>query len=263
MDNITIGIITPFYNASNYIKDYLKNIEFVPDNFEFLFVDDCSTDNSCELLTDGLKKFENIKYRIISNRYNSGPSFSRLQGILVSESDYFAFLDIDDSVDFFDKRKQVQLMAESNSHWSYHDMNVLIGNKYSYTLVGKSNISEYDLFSRRLIGLGSVVISKFASPYLISQTKFRNGEDYMWWFNLFKIFGAPLYVSGISYNYRVLPGTLSRNKIRQVKSVLSIYLNNDISNLSKFKAIYYFLMYAINSINPINDHKVILPQNFN
>ena len=64
--------------------------------FEFIFIDDCSRDRTIELLGENLKRSK-IIYKIIKNKVNSGPSFSRNQGIKVARGNYIAFLDSDDA----------------------------------------------------------------------------------------------------------------------------------------------------------------------
>ena len=90
-----ISIFLPIYNKEKYLKrsissiqkQSLKEIEIIP-------VNDCSTDNSLNILKELAKKDSRIK--IINNKYNSGSCFSRMVGILNSQGEYLMNLDPDD-----------------------------------------------------------------------------------------------------------------------------------------------------------------------
>jgi glycosyltransferase involved in cell wall biosynthesis len=90
-----ISIFLPIYNKVKYLKrsitsiqkQSLKEIEIIP-------VNDCSTDNSLEILKDFAKKDSRIK--IINNKKNYGLCFSRVMGILNSKGEYLMNLDPDD-----------------------------------------------------------------------------------------------------------------------------------------------------------------------
>ena len=106
-----ISVIIPVYNAVNTIQrclDSVFNQTFT--DFEIVFANDGSTDNSVDVIKQYLeeKKFKN--YRILSQK-NAGPGIARNLAIKNAEADILAFLDSDDVweqthlstlIDFFD-----------------------------------------------------------------------------------------------------------------------------------------------------------------
>jgi glycosyltransferase involved in cell wall biosynthesis len=87
------SVIIPFYNASMVISNSITSIinqEF--NNFEVIFVDDGSVDDSVEIINS-----YNFKdpVKIISQK-NKGQGAARNNGILCSTGEYIAFLDADD-----------------------------------------------------------------------------------------------------------------------------------------------------------------------
>lgn len=87
-----VSIIIPFYNAEKYMKqciDSLKNQVYT--NYEAIFINDGSTDKSCEVF----EKNKNNKMILIDN-LKKGVSSARNTGLKKANGDYIAFLDIDD-----------------------------------------------------------------------------------------------------------------------------------------------------------------------
>ena len=65
------------------------------EDFEVVLIDDCSTDDTFDHLEDYVKKTK-LAVKLYRNSKNSGPGETRNQGILMSNSEYFLFVDSDD-----------------------------------------------------------------------------------------------------------------------------------------------------------------------
>ncbi|OQC16078.1 MAG: putative glycosyltransferase EpsE [Lentisphaerae bacterium ADurb.Bin082] len=95
-NNPKISVIIPVYNASEFIEERISRVlsQEVPSEFEVILVDDCSTDNSLQLLS---RLAENEKrLRVFHQEKNQGPAAARNRGIEESKGDFIAFLDADD-----------------------------------------------------------------------------------------------------------------------------------------------------------------------
>lgn len=100
--NLLISVIIPTYNVEKYIERCAVSLfEQTFDSIEFIFVDDCSPDNSIQILKDVLEKYPHRKEQVIIDRLqkNSGQAAARNRGINISKGDYIAFVDADDWVD--------------------------------------------------------------------------------------------------------------------------------------------------------------------
>ncbi len=85
-----ISVIIVNYNGAKYIKDCIKSLQSsIYKNFEIIFVDDCSTDQSFKII----KKFKNVK--LIQNKKNLGASLSRNKGAKRAKGNLLFFLDVD------------------------------------------------------------------------------------------------------------------------------------------------------------------------
>ena len=93
-----ISIVIPVYNVQNYIEKCLDSVcHQTYQNIEIICVDDCSTDNSVDILNQYAKKDERIV--IIKRSENGGQAAARQTGIDAASGDYIGFIDSDDWVD--------------------------------------------------------------------------------------------------------------------------------------------------------------------
>ena len=90
-----VTVITPMYNSGKYIEETLESvISQTYENWELFIIDDGSSDNCVELVSDFKKNDDRIK--LIINEENQGAATSRNIGIREANGRYIAFLDSDD-----------------------------------------------------------------------------------------------------------------------------------------------------------------------
>lgn len=108
-----ISVITPTYNSSKFIKRTIMSVlNQTYKDWEFLIIDDCSTDNTVELINEFVKKDPRIK--LSKTPQNSGgPSLPKNIGIENAKGEYVAFLDHDDEWLPEKLSKQLQLFESS------------------------------------------------------------------------------------------------------------------------------------------------------
>ena len=96
-----VSVIIPMYNAARFIPQTLESLLYqTMTDFEVIIVDDCSTDNSVEVVESFAEKFTG-RLHVIKLPKNTGmPSLPRNVGINFARGKYIAFLDNDD---FFTK----------------------------------------------------------------------------------------------------------------------------------------------------------------
>lgn len=94
MDNITISIIIPLYNAESYVNECLSSLkEQTFTNWEAIIIDDGSKDKSLEVCSKYIAGDQ--RFKIISKQ-NEGVSITRNKGIQLAKGDFIFFLDADD-----------------------------------------------------------------------------------------------------------------------------------------------------------------------
>ena len=93
--NPKVSIISPVFNREKYLLRFIKSIYY--QNFydiEIIFIDDCSTDNSLNMIEDFQKRDKRIL--LIKNKRNKGTFINKNLGILYSEGKYIICPDPDD-----------------------------------------------------------------------------------------------------------------------------------------------------------------------
>lgn len=112
-----VSIIMPTYNCGKYIGASIDSVlaQTVTD-WELQIVDDCSTDNTAEVLAPYLAAHSNIHYYRLPR--NSGPAAARTEAMNRASGKYAAFLDSDDLWHPQKLEKQLAFMREKGAKFS-------------------------------------------------------------------------------------------------------------------------------------------------
>ncbi|MDE6271922.1 MAG: glycosyltransferase [Muribaculaceae bacterium] len=96
-----VSIIIPIYNVEEYIeKCAISLFQQTLDNLEYIFIDDCTPDNSIEVINKVLLNYPHRKHQVkfIHHTKNCGVSTSRQDGIDYATGEYIIQCDPDDWV---------------------------------------------------------------------------------------------------------------------------------------------------------------------
>lgn len=93
--NEGVTVVVACYNVESYLARCFDSIlnQTYPD-LEVIAIDDCSTDNTKEIIKEYEKRHKNFK--AIYNEHNRGQGYSRNEGIAATKTKYIAFVDSDD-----------------------------------------------------------------------------------------------------------------------------------------------------------------------
>lgn len=97
-----VSVIIPIYGVEQYIERCAVHLfEQTLEDMEFIFVNDCTTDNSIEVLKSVIERYPNRQnqIRIIDHEKNRGLSWARQTGVQAAKGEYIAHCDSDDWVD--------------------------------------------------------------------------------------------------------------------------------------------------------------------
>lgn len=109
-----VSVVIPIYNVENYLKKCLDSvINQTYKNLEIICVNDCSPDNSSEILKEYAAKDNRIK--IINHKKNGGLSAARNTGMDNATGEYIYFLDSDDWIDSDYIEKMVNKIIETDA----------------------------------------------------------------------------------------------------------------------------------------------------
>lgn len=111
-----VSIITPSYNTANFISQTIESVlNQTYTNWEMIIIDDCSTDNTKEVVT----KYKDSRIMYIENEKNLGAAISRNRALKIAKGEWIAFLDSDDLWDKSKLEKQLKFMRTHNCFFSY------------------------------------------------------------------------------------------------------------------------------------------------
>ena len=127
-----VSIIVPIYNVEKYIARCARSLfEQTLDDIEYIFVNDCTPDNSIEILKSILDEYpQRAQFvQIINHETNKGLTKTRNTGLSIARGDYIAHCDSDDWVDVDMYRRLYCQAIESNSDIVYSDIYLAHENK--------------------------------------------------------------------------------------------------------------------------------------
>ena len=246
MNEPLVSIITPVYNAGRFLSDTIKSVQNQTyKNWEMLLVDDCSKDNSAQIIKEFQKYDDRIKY--IKLEKNSGASVSRNTGIKNAKGRFIAFVDSDDVWKPEKLEIQVKYMLENNLGFTFTSYRYMKEDGELTNKVAKapSKINYNGLLKNTIIGCSTVVIDTdiveaFEMPLV------RRGQDTATWLQILR---KEKYAYGIDkdlVDYRLVGESLSSNKIIALKRTWNTYRN--VEKLGLIKSSYVFCFYVFNAI---------------
>ena len=99
---LKVSILIPIYKVEQYLEKCLDSIfTQTYKNIDYVFVNDCSPDNSLQVLKDTICKhgIDKNRYVIINHEQNEGIAVSRADCIKYATGDYVLFVDSDDWIE--------------------------------------------------------------------------------------------------------------------------------------------------------------------
>lgn len=235
----------PSYNSAKYIEESISAIQSQDyENWELIITDDCSTDNTCEIIQNIQVSDDRIKLHTLKE--NSGPGVARNNSIKHARGRYIAFCDSDDT--WFETKlsRQIEFMKEFNltiSYTGYKEINE--EGKILKTRHGKEIVTYKDMLRNNYIHCftamyDTIKIGKMYMPAI------RKRQDWLLWIEILK---CCKYAKGLSLPlgyYRVRKNSLSSNKFDLIKHNYNVYRRG--LKFSKLKSTYrlfiFFLFYA-------------------
>ena len=175
-----VSIITPTYNSSKYIEDTIKSIiSQTHENWELLITDDCSIDDTVEIIKKYILLDSRIKLYKLDK--NSGSALARNNSIKFSKGIYLAFCDSDDIWDSHKLENHIKFHQEKNVLFSF--TNISIANDKGVIILKRQSIIKHkvnytSLLKNNYIPTSTVLINKT----LFSKYKFpdyRKKQDYI------------------------------------------------------------------------------------
>lgn len=178
--NELVSIIMPSYNTANYIEASIESVQHQTyENWELIIVDDCSTDNTDEIVKPLLS---DARIRYLKNEKNSGAAISRNRALREAKGKWIAFLDSDDLWLPEKLEKQVAFMEQNGYHFSYTNYEEIdmAGEKTGVRVTGPKKITKTGMFNYCWPGCLTVMYDA-ETVGLIQIADIKKNNDYAMW----------------------------------------------------------------------------------
>lgn len=243
-----VTIVTPSWNSGKYIKETIVSVQAQTyQNWEMIIVDDCSTDNTVDIVKEISEKDPRV--RILVQDINGGAAKARNRSMQAGTGRFVAYLDADDIWKPEKLEKQVFFMKSKNCGFTCTSYEVIDDNgkpkkKYIHMLP-KVDYKEF-LTNNLLQTVGIMVdTQKIDKKYLI-MPDIRRRQDAATWLQILRAGHECYGLDEILAEYRRTENSLSSNKLKAVKGIWSLY--RDIEHLSFLFSCYCFARYAFLAI---------------
>lgn len=213
--NDLVSVIMPSYNTARYIVQSIESIiAQTYSNWELIIVDDCSTDNTDEVVKKYLGD-ERIKY--FKNEKNSGAAVSRNKALMEAKGRWIAFLDSDDLWLPKKLEKQLNFMKCNDYHFSYTNYSEIdeSGQKNGVTVSGPRKISKSGFYNYCWPGCLTVMYDADVVG-LIQISDIKKNNDYAMWLKVCKKADCYLLNEELSLYRRGRKGSISNHETKKL-----------------------------------------------
>lgn len=208
MDEL-VSVIMPSYNTALYIEETIQSVlDQTYKNWELLIVDDCSTDDTDEVVQQFLCD-KRIHY--LKNEENSGAAVSRNRALREAKGRWIAFLDSDDLWIPDKLRQQINFMEKKNYHFSYTEYEEIDEKSEPLSVVvkGPKRITKLGMYAYCWPGCLTVMYDRnVVGDIQIPDIKKNN--DYAIWLKVCRKADCYLYPQ-IMARYRKRTGSISNH----------------------------------------------------
>lgn len=221
----------PAYNAADYIETTLNTVfQQTFENWELLVIDDCSTDNTLDIL----KKYKECDPRvnIIKLTKNMGaPAGPRNIGILQAQAKWIAFLDADDLWHPEKLNRQLAVLNQTGAKFCSTKMIDFSGDEKPKLRDASENQIKWISFLQQLIKFRTPTSSVIADKALLLDHRFNESieykarEDLDCWLHCHEELGKSVKVMSPMMGYRIIKGQISGKKWAMFKRHLHVLQN--------------------------------------
>lgn len=266
MNNPFITIFMAVYNVEDFLEDSLESIlNQTYKNFEFLIVNDASTDTSSEILQRYEKKDKRI--RIIDNKINKGIPYTRNIGLIEAKGKYIAIMDSDDIALPNRIEKQVLFMGNNLEIDVVGTDYAILGRKFKRKVRNRCTTPEEIkikfLFNCAIHNPTAMLRKETLDTNKLKYNlDFFVAQDYDLFARLSKI-GKIAILPEVLYKYRIGHSNITKkslsSKIHERKQILAT-IQKDLLNYYHFTLsdkeleIYYVLFFDNPSSEMLNEH---------
>ena len=241
--NDKITVIIPFYNVEKYLGECLESvINQTYSNLEIICVNDCSPDNSIEIVEKYIQK--DTRIQIIKHETNKGLGAARNTGIKNTTGKYIYFIDSDDFIDLnyieelYNSIKSNRCdVACNNNILKYYEgasnKNNFIRNNIEISLRNKKiKITNEIIRKLQVSACCKLYNTEIIKKYSIYFTEGVKYEDYAFFYKYFSSINSITVINTSNYYYR--------QRENSIIHTLAKKKNDSTDTITIFEDIFFF-----------------------
>jgi teichuronic acid biosynthesis glycosyltransferase TuaG len=240
-----VSIVTPAYNAERYLADTIESVLAQTYSlWELHVVDDCSRDRTRSVVEAYAAR--DARVRMIRLSSNSGPAMARQAAVEAARGRYVAFLDSDDLWLPAKLDRQLSFMAHTGAALSFTAFRriSLDGGRVGRIIHVPARLAYERLLGHTAIATSTAIIDRaLAGPFRMVKTYY---DDFALWLEITRRGFAAYGLDEDLMRYRVVGGSVSRNKGRSAMMVWRTY--REVEGLGLARASWSFARYAFNAV---------------
>lgn len=217
MSQDLISVIIPVYKAAEYLaKRSLSVLNQTYPNIEFIFVEDCSPDNTWQMLQELKSTHKDKNIILYRNEHNLGAGATRNKGLELASGKYVYFADADDELDSNLLQKAYDKLESEQSDFVYIAYKHIIDNTtylnpiYKPALLAQS-IDQIKGYAQSLFSQpwSKVVRATFLYDNNIKFPDIKSGQDYCWSMHMVLCAKKVSFINEYLYTYIQTTNSLS------------------------------------------------------
>jgi teichuronic acid biosynthesis glycosyltransferase TuaG len=242
-----ISIIVPVYNAQSFIEQTIGFVQAQTyENWELILVDDCSSDDSVNIIRNKCQNDSRIK--LVSQEENSGAAKARNLGLDKAQGRYICFLDADDVWERGKLLEELEFIKAKKAGFVFtsYEFADEFGNGLGKVVHVPRELTYRQALKNTTIFTSTVMIDRKIIPDKDIYMPSIASEDTATWWNILRN-GRVAY--GLDKNlvrYRRSVGTLSSNKITAIKRIWGLYRQHE--HLNVFVSLYCMVFWAYRAV---------------
>ena len=255
-----VSIIVPVYRAAAYIAETIVMVQAQTwQQWELLLIDDCSPDDSVQVIRELVQKDAGQQETSIVEEYtgsggqrialvrkahNEGAARARNTGLALAQGRYIAFLDADDVWLPGKLERELAYMRDRQAGfvftaYEFGDEQARPTGKVVHV---PEELTYRQALSRTVIFTTTVLFDREIIPDRLMQMPVVESEDTATWWQILRAGYRAYGLDEVLAVYRRPARSLSSNKLTAVRRIWNLYRRQE--RLSVLSSVRYFVMWA-------------------
>jgi teichuronic acid biosynthesis glycosyltransferase TuaG len=237
-----VSVITPAWKAEQWIGETIESVlAQTYTNWEMWVVDDLSPDHTAGIVLHYAARDSRV--RLIRQPVNGGPAAARNAAILAAKGRWLAFLDSDDLWLPEKLATQLTFQVERGAVLTYTEFRRMSA---TAGVIGRqiavpSTLTYAQLLGNTAIATSTVIVDRHLAGEV--QMKAIYYDDFGCWLDILRGGRSAMGLHQDLMRYRVVSGSVSRNKWRSVRELWIVYRRAEALGL--LASVMHFTKYAI------------------